>query len=100
MPPVADDLALTVDGKACIEALREIVPALDGIDIDRASTQIVGGWIFAWGKTDIDDALSELHRRDEVGVYSVSGYHTINTGKLTLAPLHALTLCDRIVPLN
>ena len=100
VPPAVDDLPPTPDGKACIEPLREIVPALDGIDIGRASTQIVGGWIFAWAKTDIDDALSELHRRDEVGVYSVSGYHTINTGKLTLAPLHALTVCNHIVPLN
>jgi hypothetical protein len=100
VPPVAAALSPVVDGKAYIEPLREIVPALDGINIDRASTQFVGGWIFAWGETDIDDALSGLHRRDQVGVYSVSGYHTINTGKLTLAPLHALTLCDRIVPLN
>jgi hypothetical protein len=100
VPPVANDLTSTAVGEAFIEPLLQIVPSVAGIDLARASTQTVGGWIFAWGETDIDDTLSELHRRDEVGVYSVSGYHTINTGKLTLAPLHALTLCDRIAPLN
>jgi hypothetical protein len=55
------------------------------------------GVIFAWGDTDISDRGSELHRRDETGVLTVDGYHTVNTGKLTTAPLHALAVADAVV---
>jgi glycine/D-amino acid oxidase-like deaminating enzyme len=99
-PSPADIPPSALAGEAMLESMRQLVPSLRGIDLASASSQIVGGWIFAWGETDIDDTSSMLHRRDEVGVSSVSGYHTINTGKLALAPLHAMTTCDLIAPLN
>jgi hypothetical protein len=52
--------------------------------------------IFAWGSTDIDDPSSELHRRDVIGVGSHDGYHTVNTGKLTTAPVIALDVADAV----
>ena len=54
------------------------------------------GVIFAFGETDITDPSSHLHCRDEMGVQSVEGYHSVNTGKLTTAPLFALRAADAI----
>ena len=40
----------------------------------------------AAGHSDIDDPASELHCRYDVGVKSFGRYHSVDTGKLTLAP--------------
>lgn len=79
-----------------IAAMSELVPALapyrDGADIE----QVGGGIIFAWGAADIDDPGSELHRRYDIGVHSYGRYHSIDTGKYTMAPYFAIEACDRI----
>jgi hypothetical protein len=74
-----------------LEAFDTVIPGLGGCRIDSVSA----GVIFAWGRTDIDDPASELHRRDEIGPAAFDGYITVNTGKLTTAPLFA----QRIVQL-
>jgi glycine/D-amino acid oxidase-like deaminating enzyme len=82
-----------------LRALTEIVPALGTLDpqsIGRAS--VVGGNIFAWGSTDTDDPNSDLHQRHDIGVVSVGNYHSIDPGKLTLAPYFAEICASRIVP--
>jgi glycine/D-amino acid oxidase-like deaminating enzyme len=59
----------------------------------------IPGVIVCWGETDVDDPASELHLRREVGVTSHGrGYHSIDTGKLALAPLFAMHLAERICP--
>ena len=60
-------------------------------------TVLRGGTIFAWGKTDIHDRESELHRRYEIGIASDGTFHSIDTGKLTLAPYFAKACADRIL---
>ncbi|WP_270938529.1 NAD(P)/FAD-dependent oxidoreductase [Falsiroseomonas oryzae] len=86
--------------RATIAALAALCPAvataaeaaLDVPDVD-------GGTIFALGATDIDDRGSRLHQRHEVGlVASRGGYHSVDTGKYTLAPLLALEVAERIAP--
>jgi glycine/D-amino acid oxidase-like deaminating enzyme len=57
-----------------------------------------GGSITAWGRTDIDDPVSELHNRYEIGVHSYGRHHSIDTGKYTMAPLFADVCANRIVP--
>lgn len=57
-----------------------------------------GGWIFARGESDIDDPHSGLHERHRVGPRSVGGYHSVDTGKYTLAPHFALQVAERIAP--
>ena len=54
------------------------------------------GVIYALGTSDVDDAASGLHRRHDVGVRSFGRYHTIDTGKYTLAPMFAARVADRI----
>jgi hypothetical protein len=60
------------------------------------SSIVAGGIIAAAGETDIDDPNSRLHMRIDVGVCSVDGYHSVDTGKYTLAPMYALEAADRI----
>jgi glycine/D-amino acid oxidase-like deaminating enzyme len=91
----ADGVRLAEDS---LRALGEIVPAVRGLDPARVTDLSVrGGVIVAWGKTDIDDPASELHRRSEIGITTRGGYHSIDPGKLTLAPYFAERCADRIV---
>lgn len=79
------------------DALAAILPALAESSLDEASdVKVRGGPIVAWGATDIDDPASELHRRFEIGVTSVDGYHSIDPGKLTMVPFFASECADRI----
>ena len=61
--------------------------------LERA--QISGGVIFAWGDRDIDDPSSELHQRYDIGPKSWGRYHSVDTGKLTMAPLFGKQVADQ-----
>jgi len=54
------------------------------------------GVIVAYGQTDVDDTRSALHDRSRIGVTSVDGYHSVEPGKLTTAPLMAMVAADRV----
>jgi hypothetical protein len=62
-----------------------------------SGAQVKGGPIFAWGKTDIYDPESELHRRYDIGILSEGAYHSIDPGKLTMAPFFADACAERVV---
>ncbi len=76
-------------------ALKNIEAWYPGI---AQSTPIIvdAGTIVAYGKTDVDDSRSGLHDRTRVGVTSLDGYHSVDPGKLTTAPLFALVAADAI----
>jgi glycine/D-amino acid oxidase-like deaminating enzyme len=74
-----------------VVSLRELVPE------ELVDVTVKGGVIVAWGKTDIYDPKSELHRRYEIGVTSNRQFHSIDPGKLTMAPHFAQLCADRIV---
>ena len=83
--------------RGCLAGLSEIVPALRSLVVEDLSELVVkGGAIVAWGETDITDRTSELHRRSEIGVTSVGRYHSVDPGKLTMAPYFAEICADRI----
>jgi glycine/D-amino acid oxidase-like deaminating enzyme len=83
--------------RGTFNALAEILPVLRTCEIDQtADVSVRGGTIVAWGKTDIRDPLSELHHRYDIGVTSAGRYHTIDPGKLTMAPLFAVECAKRI----
>jgi len=73
-------------------AFEAVVPGLSAIQEPVAD----GGVIFAWGESDIDDVSSELHQRHRIGIAEADGYYSINTGKLTSAPLFARQLARRL----
>jgi glycine/D-amino acid oxidase-like deaminating enzyme len=79
------------------DALSEIVPSLQNLDPAEMPEAIVkGGPIVAWGNTDIYDPASELHRRFEIGVTTDGGFHSVDPGKLTMAPYFAEVCAERI----
>ena len=75
-----------------LEAFDRIVPGLGDCRIDS----VAAGVIFSWGATDIDDLGSELHRRHDIGPEFHDGYVTVNTGKLTSAPMFARQVADLV----
>ena len=80
-------------------ALSAIVPSLRELDAERLpEASVKGGVIVAWGKTDIYDPASELHRRFEIGVTSQGRFHSVDPGKLTMAPYFAEICAERISP--
>ena len=83
------------------DSLREmakIVPALRDLGPDGLPALMVkGAVIVAWGETDIHDPGSELHRRYKIGVTSKGRYHSVDPGKLTMAPFFAEVCADRIM---
>ncbi|MEM8552952.1 MAG: FAD-dependent oxidoreductase [Pseudomonadota bacterium] len=76
---------------------RRLCPPLRALGFERDDIDPASGLIYAVGDTDIDDLASGLHLRNDVGVQSVGGYHTVNTGKYTLFPMLAVTAAERIV---
>ncbi len=79
-------------------AMKEIVPALRGLDpAALPEATVKGGVIVAWGATDIYDPGSELHRRYEIGVTSRGRFHSVDPGKLTMAPYFAEQCADRVL---
>jgi hypothetical protein len=80
-----------------VDALAKVCRACDSLpDEVVESAVVVGGNIFAWGATDIDDAGSELHQRYDIGINSEGSYHSIDPGKYTMVPSYAVAVCDRI----
>jgi len=84
--------------RSTIAALSEIVRALGPIEVPMLNdVRVKGGAIVAWGETDIDDPQSELHKRYEIGVHSRNRYHSVDPGKLTMAPYFAEECASRIM---
>ncbi len=82
-----------------LRALSAIMPSLSPLDPQNLPEATVkGGAIVAWGKTDIYDPASELHRRFEIGVTSEGRFHSVDPGKLTMVPYFAEICADRISP--
>jgi len=74
-----------------VVSLRELVPE------ELVDATVKGGVIVAWGDTDIYDSKSELHKRYEIGVTSSRRFHSVDPGKLTMAPYFAQLCADRIL---
>lgn len=84
--------------RGTVDGLARLVPVLATLREDElADAAVKGGVIVAWGETDIDDPASELHNRFAIGVTSEDGYHSVDPGKLTMAPLFAARCADRVV---
>ncbi|MFN3210695.1 MAG: FAD-dependent oxidoreductase [Roseovarius sp.] len=103
-PPGDWALPLAHEDSECLlsKALHRLEPVVPGVSAlgtgDMRFTSRAEA-IFSWGRDDIDHRMSELHQRHDVGPVSLTPhYHTIDTGKYTLAPLFAETLATRLMP--
>jgi hypothetical protein len=86
--------------RGTFRALSAVVSSLRKLDAESLpEASVKGGAIVAWGKTDIDDPASELHRRFEIGVTSEGRFHSVDPGKLTMAPYFAEICAERIRPI-
>ncbi len=59
--------------------------------------EVDAGAIVAYGCTDVDDPASGLHDRTRVGVESHDGYHSVDPGKLTTAPLFGVRAARAVI---
>jgi glycine/D-amino acid oxidase-like deaminating enzyme len=99
IPTYADEPLRTAIIEGTFDALKKVVPSLAATEPRDLSEVIVrGGIIVAWGETDIDDPASELHNRFKIGVHSFGRYHSVDPGKLTMAPYFADICADRVAP--
>ena len=96
-PLVLDRRASLEMQDGILDGLRGIVPSIARLTKDTIEhCQVHAGIIFAWGHTDITDPSSRLHQRCAIGPQSLGRYHTVDTGKLTMAPLFGMMVADRI----
>lgn len=97
-PLVLDEVSARAVRQGIFSALAQLVPAVTAFNDDAAAAcEVKAGIIFAWGQTDIDDPASGLHERHAIGPQSYGRYHTVDTGKLTMAPLYGKMVADRIL---
>jgi len=79
------------------QELSQMIPSLKNLpEGGIANGAVKGGVIFAWGSTDIDDPQSALHDRFRIGPVSHGRYHSVDTGKLTMAPYFGKILAESI----
>lgn len=101
--PTLDDIQLTPEQNnrliaTTLQNLHSFMPgAGKALTSDPNKCEVVGGYISAWGDKGIEHSDSELHDRYDVGVYSTGNYHSVDTGKYTLAPLFAAETAARIL---
>lgn len=81
-----------------VDGLAAVVPGVGRVAASElAEGQVLGGVIFAHGHSDIDDPASVLHERHDIGPVTHGRYHSVDTGKLTMAPRFARLLVEGIV---
>jgi glycine/D-amino acid oxidase-like deaminating enzyme len=94
-PDIGADIGAAIRREILVR-LAEIVPAVRQFDASEQGYELRGGYITAWGNTDIVDPESGLHKRHAIGVHSDRGYHSVDTGKFTMAPLNASIVGRRV----
>lgn len=91
-----ESFAITPEREEIIQktttALGEKLEFLHDVSIDSVTACV----IVAWGESDIDVQNSQLHLRHEIGVHNHEGYISVDTGKLTTAPLFASKVVESL----
>ena len=84
---MTDAQARAIAHETAVELGRYIPPSAAALAEAAATAHVAGGWITAWGRTDITDPGSQLHERHRIGVSTRGSLVSIDTGKFTTAPL-------------
>jgi hypothetical protein len=83
---------------AVTSGLSAVVPNVARLAAEAdGRPRVKGGVIFEWGSSDIDDPASVLHERADIGPKWFGRYCSIDTGKLTMAPLFGKMAADGIL---
>jgi hypothetical protein len=96
--PTRPDAAKAIDiANGTLDNLESVIPGVGELRMQNVeSPDVHGGLIYSLGNTDVDNPTSEFHRRSDIGPRSVGGYHSMDTGKYTTAPLFAMQVADRV----
>ena len=86
--PSAGQVSEATGREVTADALRALDRIIPGLGVTNVDT-IDAGVITAWGSSDVDDPASGLHQRHAVGPQAYDGWISVDTGKLTTAPLFA-----------
>lgn len=101
-PPAWPTRLSASEARAMASRTVESLAGVLGTEIlrfDLENPDVRGGFIYALGNSDVDDPESRLHQRSGVGPVTAEGwYHSVDTGKLTTAPMFAMQTVDRIAP--
>lgn len=95
--PCAGRVSAPIGRRVTADALRALDRIIPGLGVTGIDT-IDAGVITAWGTSDVDDPASGLHQRHDVGPQAHDGWISVDTGKLTTAPLfaeRAVALADK-----
>ena len=99
-PPDLYQIQASADADAIIQEtlsqLAKAVPGVKRINPAGFERQVKGGFIVTWGRGGIGDMSSEIHSRADIGVTSHDRFHSVNTGKLGMAPLFAEDVAQRV----
>ena len=87
VPIIPDRVNTMYIKKNILAGLKQLLPSIGLINPTKDNIEVRGGIIVGNGKTDIYDPYSGLHQRDNIGVVTHGGYHSISSGKLTTAPM-------------
>lgn len=95
--PISDTKAAQIVEES-ITALSRLMPSYgQALAQNDTAWGVEGGYISAWGNSGISDRQSGLHSRANIGVLSVDGYHSINTGKFVTAPMYGAEAANRVI---
>jgi hypothetical protein len=82
---------------AKLKNLGALIPEVAALADKFESHQLQGGWVYAAGQGSLSDPMSELHRRDRLGLSSIKNYFSIDTGKYSVAPWIAQKVARAVV---
>ncbi|WP_292445232.1 FAD-dependent oxidoreductase [Methylibium sp.] len=89
---------LSIDEAAAVA--KEVLGAIDEWYPGAAGCEpllVDAGAIVGYGSTDVNDPASGLHDRTRVGVNSHGGYHSLDPGKLTTAPMFGQQAASKVL---
>ncbi len=97
-PTTLDEAGSATLRTAIAAGLGNSIRAVAELSADVLATgEVQGGIVFAHGEGDIHEPDSHLHERYRIGPRSFGRYHSIDTGKMTTAPLFAHRMAETIL---
>lgn len=82
--------------KESFSAMAKYLPKLNSIQSSAENINVGGGYIFAWGSSDITDPTSGLHQRHLIGIEENDRWVSVNTGKYCTAPIFGVQASEKI----
>lgn len=79
------------------DALGARLPWVRDVQAAAEEVRVEGGWVYSQGRGRLDDPTASVHQRDRLGVTSSGTFHSVDTGKYSVAPTLAEHVADLVV---